>query len=425
MNLDDRLRAARDEHRARAWPEPPELSTEGAGQAPAAVRTTRWRVVTGTAAVAACLLAGLVVVRTGQDDRAGDRVVAGSRVEGPLPDDTTPDTAALPPPPLTGDLATGLVLPGPEPDAPAQPEGWRTLGYADFRFAVPPDWVVPTSDTCLAAAGGGDSANVGGVVLIRSVVTGDPRCQPALRLPDSRLVFEPGQDPVAGDPVPVGALRAVPVASPGNGIHVLQFDEGTRVTATGPDADRVLATFAASDRLRALHDGPVRDTAGWQTITFGGVAVSVPGDWPVVDLPASVEVTRDAEGNVTGGGGRLDPGSCGTELFPTTFDTGPTAFTGTSGIMAGCAAPTHHDLASGDGVWLRTLTEPEASSSPPPAQTITVGTTTIVLREATRDPAAPVLDIDVVQPTGTVRVSIGVTAEPSTARTILRSLRLA
>lgn len=148
----------------------------------------------------------------------------------------------------------------------------------------------------------------------------------------------------------IGALTAVVAPPCPDCVNVYQFENGYDVSASGPDAQQILATFSDSGARRALADGPTQSTVGWQTLTYDGVQFDVPPSWQIVDLPATLFTTTDSAGNVIGGGGQIDPGTCSEALFPTR-----TVYTGRSGITPSCPMPMTRALEPHDGVWVRSF----------------------------------------------------------------------
>jgi hypothetical protein len=205
-------------------------------------------------------------------------------------------------------------------------------------------------------------------------------------------------------------------------VNVYQFENGYDVSATGPDAPQILASFSDSGMRRALADGPTLSTATWQTVVYEGVQFDVPASWPIVDLPATLFTTTDASGNVNGGGGQLDPGTCGGALFPTR-----TVFTGRSGIAPSCPPQLTRALEPHDGVWVRSP-DNDAAADLPVAASGTVDGLEIALLALDEDrlgrTAAPVV-LRVSDGDRTVLITLGVGIDATTARTILRSLRAA
>jgi hypothetical protein len=340
------------------------------------------------------------------------------------PDSTsTPSTAAVASDPPTPTVAPGSGFAqsqdfGVEVDSPPVPGGWQVLDFRDFRFAVPGDWTVPISGSCAQPSPG--------VVLVDDGTGGE--CTPATVVPSSSVSFSRRGDLVAaqqGNRVAVGTLEAT-VISPecATCTPTYQFDNGWNVVVTGPKAAAILATFTDAGARRILQSGPVLDSTTWQSVQFGGVQVAVPSNWEVIDLPGTKVTTTDPSGNVTGGGGVPDPGTCSSTMFGNREVA--TAFTGTSGIVPGCFPALSIDLAPHDGLWLR------ADDGSRDGQTwLPIGEVDGVQvelleypRDHIGDSAARPLELRIRLASGAVLLSIGAGTDAATARTVLRSLRL-
>ena len=351
--------------------------------------------------------AALVVVAIGLGVLFVARDGRSNRVSAPTP--TTPAT----PVPSTAPIVdwSWLAARGGDAASAVDSGGWTVMDFADFRFAVPPGWDVPIAASCAQPADG--------LVLVPPADASS--CEPASALPESTLIFrrrlmrmEPG------DTMTVGALTAVVAPPCPDCVNVYQFENGYDVSATGPDANRILATLSDSGARRALADGPMSLTDGWQTVTYGGVQFDVPASWPIVDLPATLFTTTDPSGQVIGGGGQIDPGTCGGALFPT-----PQVFTGRSGLVPSCVPILSRTLEPHDGVWVR-LPDDDAAADLPALASGEVGGLDVSLlaadEEALGSTAAPVV-LRVSTGDRTILITLGVGIDATSARTILRSLR--
>ena len=291
------------------------------------------------------------------------------------------------------------------------------LDFRDFRFAVPGDWTVPISASCAQPSGG--------VVLVDDGTGGD--CSPAKIVISSFVSFSRRGDLVApqlGNRVDVGTLEATAIAPEcATCTPTYQFDNGWNVLIAGPQAAEILATFTDSGARRMLQSGPTLEPSAWQSVQFGGVQVAVPSDWEVIDLPGTKVTTTDPTGNVIGGGGVPDPGTCSSTMFGNRGTA--TAFTGTSGIVPGCIPSLGIDLAPHDGLWLR------GDDGSRDGQTwLPIGEVDGVQVELLEYPrsrigesAARPLELRIPLASGKVLVSIGAGLDAATARTVLRSLR--
>jgi hypothetical protein len=291
------------------------------------------------------------------------------------------------------------------------------LDYDDFRFAVPADWTVPIDRSCATESPG--------VVLVKTARP-STTCSPAKPLPASVLTIEPAQEtpPSGVSPVTIGTLSAIAVPAPdcSDCSPTYVFDNGLQVTVAGPDRDRVLATFTDSGARRALQTGVDASTAGWQTATYGGVSVLVPGQWDVVDLPTSHTVTTDAAGN-TQESGFVDPGQCGGALFA---DEPPRVSTGTSDFVASCPASLELDLAPHDGLWMRTIDAADVDTVGEPIAQWQWNGLRIVAVDADRVTVpnqSGAVDLIVTGGEGTVWITLGAGPDPAIARSVLKSLR--
>lgn len=361
---------------------------------------SRGRVMLAVAAVTV-LGIGVGALLATSDDRS-------QRVSGP----TTPITPAAP---TTAEAAdwSWLTAWGGAAASAADSGGWTVMDFADFRFAVPPLWSVPIAASCAQPADG----------LVLVPPANEPYCEPASSLPESTLIFRRRLMPmVPGETMTVGALTAVVAPPCPDCVNVYQFENGYDVSATGPDANEILATLSDSGARRALADGPTLSTDAWQTVTYGGVQFDVPPSWPIVDLPETLFTTTDPAGNVNGGGGQIDPGTCSGALFPTR-----TVFTGRSGLVPSCPPQMTRALEPHDGVWVR-LPDNDAAADLPVLANGTVGDLDVALLDLDEETlgrtAAPVV-LRVRNGDRTVLITLGVGVDATTARTVLRSLRAA
>lgn len=409
MNLDERLHSARREYLDRPWPAPSILG-DTPGRSPQRHRWARIGVL-----VAGCLILVVIGVVAVRRPFPGDGVVAGPNASGM----SAPAGAA------DGALTEGLVSALPEPAMPQVPAGWKLIDYSDFRFAVPGDWQVAISRSCWQPAG--DPTPTGVVLLQSSPTDGQATCHPEHPLPASVLSLVGGQrSAFSGQATTVGTFNAVrsigpsctPPSCPNN---QYLFDDGYVLSFTGPLEEQVLATFTASGRDRALLGGPVADRAGWKPISTGGVTVEVPPSWTTLDLPASYQEVRDPDGSISSFGGHINPGDCDGVYFRSRQGGQPTAYLGSSPFMKSCPPSTFRDLTPADGVWIRPADQNRPASRPAD-RSVQVGAVTVTLLTTSNQLTVPVIDLEVKTHDATVLVSIGVGADPSVARSILRSV---
>ena len=272
---------------------------------------------------------------------------------------------------------------GAEEPAPLVPNGWKVLDFEEFRFAVPADWTVPIWQSCLTASPG--------VVLVSTPAKPTSGCESTQPLPASVLTIGPAD---------------------GNSYQV---------TASGPEADRVLATFTDSGIRRVLQTGNEADTTGWHAVGYSGLAFLVPTAWPVVDLPASV-VEQESNGK-SQMSWISNPDACGMAMFSN--GRGESAYLGTSPPPS-CPAGLFFDLEPNDGLWIRSISNEEAQTLGTPVARGVVGglDVTVVRIEVSQYNRAPssVLDLIVRNGATPMWISLGVGTDPSIARSILRSL---
>jgi hypothetical protein len=316
----------------------------------------RWRRCVAVAA-ALVLIAAAAVLATRPDPSR--RVVTGTT--------TVPERL---------DWLTPLGDELPMPDVPA---GWKLLDFEAIRFAVPQDWPV-----------------------VQSCDQGQPENAVVLPLD---LEWQ----------TPCDALRPWPMLRLRRGDGPRGLAARSNSYSWEPSADmpeptrkRVLGSFTDSGARRALQRGPIADTRGWRTVELRGVAVEVPPDWLVVDLPAAPALVEG-------------PGSCGQ-----TFASGrlPTAYVDGSGGYECRTDETTLDLGPGEGIWL------QRAGEDPVAEPITQGRiggldVTVVDIGLVFQQPDPALDLVVETGEHWLWLSIGVGEDASVARAILRSLHRA
>ena len=334
---------------------------------------------------------------------------------GPTPVATGSVTSA-PPDDLSG-LPDLLTVFGDEVALPRVPDGWKTIEIDDLRFAVPDTWPVLVAHEPLCGEG-----QIDGIVTVHRAggqVGGSCGGSAVATLPDARLVIEPSTGPASdGGPATIGTLLAYRVGGGcGDCPPTYRLDGGVQVTALGPDADTVLATFTDSSARRALQRGPVADTTGWQTVRSAGIAIDVPAAWGSIDLPGSFTTgTNDAGNSYVSG--RADPGQCGGGIFAA--DTQPSVYLGSSPFVPSCPAVFSRHVPGGDGLWVRPAGTRDGGSIPVMHGALGGLDVTIVRESYRLDPALTLL---VRRGAVTAYVTIGVGANDSVARAILRSLR--
>jgi hypothetical protein len=255
----------------------------------------------------------------------------------------------------------------------------------DLRMAVPADWEVARSTGGLCRTG-----ELPALVLLAPTQKGD-MC--VVEAPLVHVTERGTTWPGLGWRVDRG-LDGTTYDLPGLGL---------RVSFTNVDADlveQIVATFTTSSRHRALHDGPVADTAGWQVIDGGGelpVRLLVPPGWDV----------RRRENNSN----QLAPGECSNGQF----QQGDLVFVGVPLLGASCPAMTSV-LPLADGVWVRPSFEGETfATTPTSVNGHPLRVEQLALYAST---------VDVVVPTaaGEVVVTVSIGDDPTIARTILTTI---
>lgn len=315
-----------------------------------------------------------------------------------------------------------LTSSGAEVPQPEVPEGWKSLDFAEVRFAVPDEWVVPVSRSCATAASG--------VVLVSDGVEPGPSCSPSEPLPESVLTIERAAGAgLPGDAAMVGTLPATRISGPtcSGCPHPYRLDNGYQVSVTGPDAQRVLDTFTDSGARRMRQTGTEADNSGWRAIDFEGLSLRVPALWESSDIPASYSERRTATG--ISRSGMTNPGACGGAMFA--HDRAPQVFLGTSRMVHSCPPRREVSLEPGDGLWIRSVA---ASAEWTDADTAAIGNpvghgdvngldiTVVQPDQRTRRTPGPVFDLVVDDGTAVHWISLGVGLDTSVARSILYSL---
>jgi hypothetical protein len=344
----------------------------------------------------------------GVDDTSLATVPDSSSVTSPAPT-TTIDTS---------DSWDWLAQFGAEVTPPAVPDGWQIMDFEDFRFAVPADWTVPSTGVCTSTSSG--------VVLIAA--TEATTCTSDDSPPGSILAIGPAvPDSTSGTPVTIGTLSATQFPEKCSGCPLIyRFDNGYQVSVTGPDADEVLGTFTESGARRVLQSGDEADTTTWQTVEYQGITFKVPVQWPIVDLPGSYTSVTDPDGSLVQESGQIDPGACGTMFYS---DLGAQVYLGISRFFPSCAAQTSYNLAPRDGLWIRSTADSRSQPDGTPiASGVVDGLDVFLIRMHRTEAGAPTPVLDLVVRDGSapaIWITLGVGTDVSTARAILRSLRVA
>ena len=140
-------------------------------------------------------------------------------------------------------------------------------------------------------------------------------------------------------------------------------------------------------------------TTGWQTIAYGGVAMLVPAQWPLLDLPSSVVEQTNPDGS-SETSWTSNPDACGAAMFAA--GRGATVYLGTSPPPS-CPAGFYFDLTPNDGLWIRSISNEEADSlGTPVARGDVDGLDVTVIRlDVGEDNRAPSSILDLLVRTGT------------------------
>jgi hypothetical protein len=201
--------------------------------------------------------------------------------------------------PAEGSVPASVPEPVPEPVPAADPNGelpavpvpagWQTFEYDDLRLSVPPAWVVlrhsiPDEQGCpdpttriVDLNWPGDCEAAPLTVFRMPLECGDRECSRLGRTGLEVLGVEM-----------LNGLQVVRVETPCDRCVDLVVPDLDVYLAFAKVSDveweTVLSTLDRSTRWRALHEGPMVDTTGWQAVDAGGVGdvpLMVPGSWSV------------------------------------------------------------------------------------------------------------------------------------------------
>jgi len=364
-----------------------------------------WRAALAVAAAAVLLVGIAIALRSPRD---AEQVATGPGTTMPAED------------------VAWLTPFGTEGPAPAVPAGWRVLDYRDVRFAAPAAWTAAWTTGCapslnLLVVGSGGAE---GAVPCPADGPSEMRAEMGQIKPqvDALLIALASTPAGQGAPTMVGALPGEQAGAPSCSScnPTFRLDNGLQVEARG-EALGTFATFSDAGHRRVLQSGPVADVAGWETITYDGIAIDVPSAWRTRDLPADFKETRRADGVVTGQSGTFEPGTCDGSLFPPNPQ--PIVTLGSVPLKTACPAGFGKTLEPGDGVWIRARAADDVGGAPVTHGTLHGLTVDIPDPNLRYDGLSPTLDVDVHVGDGTERLTIGVGLDPSIARAILRSIR--
>ena len=326
--------------------------------------------------------------------------------------------ASTPPHPSTS-RSTGRTTPEIVTDTAATPPGWVPVSYGGAQLSVPADWYV-TLDGCIAV-------NAPGTIMLqppgKAVTPPSGLARPCL----------PGEAAGSGASfVRVGPIATtVPAGSPAplliNGI-VVESAGPTACAATGPcpswyvvpslgveivddevpgAGTPVIDTLTHSPRAVALAPGPApREPAGWHRVSFGGISFAVPVAWSVQTTSnwsggCGLDIVMDEAGVTLDDGVTSILPSC-----PALFPGGQRVEPPTDGLVVdtGTYGPLHSDTAYGTCLKIHGLSVCPSTGDPYGLLVAAVH------RRAGSRPVA---------------IEIGLAGSGQTARTILRSLRVA
>lgn len=164
--------------------------------------------------------------------------------------------------------------PLPAIDLSATPTGWVPVAYGDAQVSVPPEFLVYYQDAC-------ENFQTPGTVYVDPLYEQNCASQPPVRSPQITGVFIRPVHIVPGSftsehSIVLNGLRMYALHLKGFvGYYVPVF--GIQVTADGPMARSVVNTLTRSPRAVALASGATPPVpSSWRTVTFTGLAFSVP-----------------------------------------------------------------------------------------------------------------------------------------------------
>jgi hypothetical protein len=174
--------------------------------------------------------------------------------------DTSPDTASV----ITVGAAPVTAHP-----IPASPEGWDLLDWGNVRLSLPPDMSpFHTDNGC----------------------TTDPGTDLQITCGDESVRISTASTNAATDQI-VNGLHVSWQAGECAGCQTMVLPElATTVTVHRHDdaaANAILNTVSPSGAWRFQFEIRPTPTADWKTVTFEGVAIRVPPDWPVQTVTKS------------------------------------------------------------------------------------------------------------------------------------------
>jgi hypothetical protein len=292
-------------------------------------------------------------------------------------------------------------------DVSATPTGWVPVAYGEAQVSVPADWWVVVHD-CMTVG-----ASMPGVIFVNPLHETRTACRGGLgKIPKTTVVLSqasPGEIPTSVPAEIINGLRVYTYPAGLRGSNLVPA-LGVAITVNGPLAQRVLHTLTWSPRSVALAMKPTASVpSSWQSVSFDGVAFSVPASWPV---------TRTSVANTLG----PQCSQYGTELS----DLGPevSLSTDTNSGFTFCAPIPPVARGPGNGVDVD-----KGANSPEAAIRASFSKGCLKLHGLTACPATTwpysilVLRVTIPRSARPVYVSIGLAGNGMVARTILNSLR--
>jgi hypothetical protein len=302
---------------------------------------------------------------------------------------------------------TSTTKPLPTVDLAATPAGWVPVAYGDVQVSVPADWWVFVHD-CMTVG-----ASMPGVIFVNPLHETRTACRGGLgKIPKTTAVLSqasPGEIPTSVPAEIINGLRVYTNPAGLRGSYLVPA-LGVEITVKGPLGQRVLHTLTWSPRSVVLARKPAPSVpSSWQSVSFDGVAFSVPASW---------QVTRTSVANTLG----PKCSQYGTELS----DLGPevSLSTDTNSTFTFCAPIPPVARGPGNGVDVD-----KGANSPEAAIRASFSKACLKLHGLTACPATTwpysilVLRVTIPRSARPVYVAIGLAGNGMVARTILYSLR--
>ena len=162
-------------------------------------------------------------------------------------------------------------------DTAATPHGWAPVAFGAAQISVPSSWLLESIGTSCGAS-------IKGMVFVNQQIRVQTfhamGCQLAPNVVSiSRAPRGPAPRPGPGTVV-VNGIRVIATGGHQSARYLVP-ELGVQVTARGPLAHQVLATFTRSPLSVALATGPAFPAPRfWQRYSFGGVRFAAPPSWP-------------------------------------------------------------------------------------------------------------------------------------------------